>query len=149
MLFRSPLRKVTYKSPATEIVKSEEQRRLHKAFLRYHDPKSWPMIREALIRMGRTDLIGDGKQHLIPTYQPQTDGYRSARRKNSTPSKGDKAARTLLTQHTGLPPRATEDKPQWHKREQAKAAAEAKLRADRKRKPEGKGGKSNSPTKPR
>ena len=146
---KNPLRKVTYKSPATEIVKSEEQRRLHKAFLRYHDPKSWPMIREALIRMGRTDLIGDGKQHLIPTYQPQTDGYRSARRKNSTPSKGDKAARTLLTQHTGLPPRATEDKPQWHKREQAKAAAEAKLRADRKRKPEGKGGKSNSPTKPR
>ena len=146
---KNPLRKVTYKSPATEIVKSEEQRRLHKAFLRYHDPKSWPMIREALIRMGRTDLIGDGKQHLIPTYQPQTDGYRSARRKNSTPSKGDKAARTLLTQHTGLPPRATEDKPQWHKREQAKAAAEAKLRADRKRKPEDKGGKSNSPTKPR
>lgn len=147
---KNPLRKVTYKSPAMEIVKSEDQRRLHKAFLRYHDPKSWPMIREALIRMGRTDLIGDGKQHLIPAHQPQTDGYHSARRKNSTPTKGDKAARPLLTQHTGLPPRVTDEKqPQWHKREQAKAAAEAKLRADRRRKPEGKGGKSNPPAKPR
>ena len=149
---KNPLRKVTYKSPALEIVKSEDQRRLHKAFLRYHDPKSWPQIREALIRMGRTDLIGDSKQHLIPAHQPQTDGYQSARRKNSTPAKGEKAARPLLTQHTGLPPRATggaEDKPQWHKREQAKAAAEAKLRADRRKKPEGKGGKNKPSAKPR
>ncbi|HZJ91754.1 MAG TPA: YgiQ family radical SAM protein [Thiopseudomonas sp.] len=146
---KNPLRKITYKSPAMEIVKSEEQRRLHKAFLRYHDPKSWSQIREALIRMGRTDLIGEGKQHLISAHQPQSDDYRSARRKNSTPSKGEKAARPLLTQHTGLPPRATEDKPQWHKREQAKAAAEAKLRADRRKKPGSKGGKSKSPTKPR
>lgn len=149
---KNPLRKVTYKSPATEIVKSEEQRRLHKAFLRYHDPKSWPLIREALIRMGRKDLIGESKQHLVPAQQPQNDGYRSARRKNSTPNKGEKAARPLLTQHTGLPPRATgaaDDKPQWHKREQAKAAAEAKLRAERSKKPAGKGGKRSSPAKPR
>ncbi len=146
---KNPLRKVTYKSPAMEIVKSEEQRRLHKAFLRYHDPKSWAQIHAALIRMGRTDLIGEGKQHLISAHQPQTDDYRSARRKNSTPTKGEKGARPLLTQHTGLPPRATEDKPQWHKREQAKAAAEAKLRADRRKKPESKGGKSKSPAKPR
>jgi len=146
---KNPLRKVTYKSPAMEIVKSEEQRRLHKAFLRYHDPKSWPQIREALIRMGRTDLIGDSKSHLIPAHQPEADGYHSARRKNSTPSKGEKAPRPLLTQHTGLPPRATEDKPQWHKREQAKAAAEAKLRAERRQKPAGKAGKRSSPAKPR
>jgi hypothetical protein len=55
--------------------------------------------------MGRADLIGNGKHHLIPTYQPQTDGtYTSARRKNSTVT--PKAGR-LLTQHTGLPPRKT------------------------------------------
>ncbi|NLO54454.1 MAG: YgiQ family radical SAM protein [Gammaproteobacteria bacterium] len=149
---KNPLRKITYKSPAIEIVKSEDQRRLHKAFLRYHDPKSWPLIREALIRMGRTDLIGDGKNQLVPAHQPEAEGYRSARRKNSTPAKGEKASRPLLTQHTGLPPRATgtaDDKPQWHKREQAKAAAEAKLRADRSKKPAAKGGKRSSPAKPR
>ncbi len=151
---KNPLRKVTYKSPAMEIVKSEEQRRLHKAFLRYHDPKSWPLIHAALMRMGRSDLIGPSKNHLIPAQQPETDGYRSARRKNSTPAKGEKAARPLLTQHTGLPPRATgaaDDKPHWHKREQAKAAAEAKLRAERGKKPAGAGkaGKRSSPAKPR
>jgi len=25
--------------------------RLHKAFLRYHDPENWPLLREALQRM--------------------------------------------------------------------------------------------------
>ena len=111
---KNPLRKVTYKSDGVTIVKSEQQRRLHKAFLRYHDPKGWPMLREALERMGRADLIGNGKHHLIPTYQPQTDEYQSARRKNSTPAGskkvggGDKGKTVgrILTQHTGLPPRA-------------------------------------------
>jgi len=47
-------------------VKGLKQRRLHKAFLRYHDPENWPLLREALTAMGRTDLIGPGKQHLVP-----------------------------------------------------------------------------------
>jgi hypothetical protein len=69
-------------------------RRLHKAFLRYHDPNNWPLLREALKAMGRADLIGNGKHHLIPTFQPATDGsYQSARRKNSTPAPGQAAAR--------------------------------------------------------
>jgi len=149
---KNPLRKVTYKSPATEIVKSEEQRRLHKAFLRYHDPKSWPIIREALNRMGRSDLIGDGKNQLVPAQQPNSRGYHSARRKNSTPARDNKGARPLLTQHTGLPPRdkGDKEKPHWHKREQARAAAEAKLRAERGRGSRPRGGQRNTaPSKPR
>ena len=84
---RNPLRKVTYKSESVTIVKGERQRRLHKAFLRYHDPKNWPLLREALKAMGRSDLIGPGKHQLIPATQPAGDGtYQSARRKNSTPA---------------------------------------------------------------
>ncbi|WP_152208091.1 YgiQ family radical SAM protein [Marinobacter changyiensis] len=105
---RNPLRKVTYKSEKVGSVKDPQQRRLHKAFLRYHDAKNWPMLREALMAMGRADLIGDGKHQLIPKYQPATEGYHSARRKNSTPAGGGKAAKPLLTQHTGLPPRSTD-----------------------------------------
>ncbi|WP_314972723.1 YgiQ family radical SAM protein [Comamonas testosteroni] len=127
-----------------DIVRGEKRRRLHKAFLRYHDPNNWPLLREALKTMGRADLIGNGKQHLIPTFQPLVDGsYQSARKKNSTSTKagggigyttnkdgkavavrrrseeaslepkGDVRFRSsqpqpgkLLTQHTGLPPRA-------------------------------------------
>jgi len=71
-----------------DIVRGEKRRRLHKAFLRYHDPNNWPLLREALKTMGRSDLIGNGKQHLIPTFQPLVDGsYQSARKKNSTASK--------------------------------------------------------------
>ena len=83
--------------------------------MRYHDANNWPLLREALKAMGRSDLIGNGRHHLIPTFQPLTDGnYSSARRKNSTsaatpvkmpmavPAKG-----RMLTQHTGLPPRVT------------------------------------------
>ncbi|MBD9415703.1 YgiQ family radical SAM protein [Pseudomonas sp. PDM16] len=138
---KNPLRKVTYKSDGVTIVKSEEQRRLHKAFLRYHDPKGWPMLREALERMGRSDLIGNGKHQLIPTYQPQTDEYQSARRKNSTPAGSKKVAGNggdkgktvgrILTQHTGLPPRASDGSKAWDKREQAKAAAEARRKAEK------------------
>jgi uncharacterized radical SAM protein YgiQ len=46
--------------------KSKEQRTLHKAFLRYHDPDNWPMLRKALRRMGRADLIGSGDGFLVP-----------------------------------------------------------------------------------
>jgi uncharacterized radical SAM protein YgiQ len=94
-----------------DIVKGERRRRLHKAFLRYHDPNNWPMLRDALKAMGRADLIGNGKQHLIPTYQPLTTGsYQSPRRSNSTPGEQPKRKPplkgSLLTQHTGLPPKA-------------------------------------------
>ena len=115
---RNPLRKIHREATpedSVDIVRGDKRRRLHKAFLRYHDPNNWPVLREALKSMGRADLIGNGKHHLIPTYQPLTDGsYQSARRKNSTvapvkavaPVKG-----RILTQHTGLPPRVTGSAP--------------------------------------
>jgi len=112
---KNPLRKISRDSETVDIVRGERRRRLHKAFLRYHDPNNWPVLREALKAMGRADLIGNGKQHLIPTYQPLTDGaYTSARRKNSTPVKSSAkqpGPGRVLTQHTGLPPRVKGSKP--------------------------------------
>lgn len=63
---RNPLEKVRYKSEKLSICKDIDQRRLQKAFLRYHDEKNWPMLREALHELGRADLIGDGDKFLIP-----------------------------------------------------------------------------------
>ena len=51
-------------------------RRLHKAFLRYHDAENWPLLREALRRMGRADLIGNGRHQLVPSWQPPGTGQR-------------------------------------------------------------------------
>ncbi|APW42973.1 YgiQ family radical SAM protein [Rhodoferax saidenbachensis] len=108
---KNPLRKITRDSETVDIVRGEKRRRLHKAFLRYHDPNNWPLLREALKTMGRADLVGNGKHHLIPTFQPIGDGgYQSARKKNSTAAPVKAAAPVkgrMLTQHTGLPPRVT------------------------------------------
>ena len=123
---RNPLKGITRdaaRSETVDVVRGERRRRLHKAFLRYHDANNWPLLREALKAMGRADLIGNGKHHLVPSFQPATDGsYRSARRKNSSPASAKGAAVTpaarvqarpgrLLTQHTGLPPRDTGTRP--------------------------------------
>ena len=61
-------------SEPVDTIKGLKQRRLHKAFLRYHDPENWPLLREALKNMGRADLIGPGKKHLIPNWQPAGTG---------------------------------------------------------------------------
>ncbi len=66
---RNPLKKLHYKSERMVIPKKLEQRRLQKAFLRYHDPANWPQLRESLLKMGRGDLIGTGEEHLIPPEQ--------------------------------------------------------------------------------
>lgn len=67
---KNPLRKVTADSDNVPIPKAGNVRKLHKAFIRYHDPNNWPMLREALKNMGREDLIGNGKHCLIPAWQP-------------------------------------------------------------------------------
>jgi len=100
------LRKVSYKSEEVLQVKDAEQRKFHKALLRYHDPNNWEMLREALRKMGRADLIGDDDSHLIPTNQPETGrGYQAQRRKNTEQAHQRRTGKKLLTQHTGLPPR--------------------------------------------
>jgi uncharacterized radical SAM protein YgiQ len=63
---RNPLKKVDRQSPRVETARAGRQRKLHKALLRHHAPENWPLLREALRRMGRADLIGSGKGQLIP-----------------------------------------------------------------------------------
>jgi hypothetical protein len=92
---RNPLKRITRDSEEVLIPKGLKVRRLHKAFLRYHDPNNWPVLREALRRMGRADLIGNGRRHLVPAYQPPGTGGAPEGRRD--------AARPFRTQHVGLP----------------------------------------------
>ena len=50
--------------------------------------------------MGRADLIGNGKRHLVPTYQPIGTG-----RAHEGARKREPKATPFRTQHTGLPDR--------------------------------------------
>lgn len=62
----NPLRKVKRSSAPIPIPKGGRRRRVHKALLRYHDPKNWPLLRQVLIDLGMEQLIGSGKDQLIP-----------------------------------------------------------------------------------
>jgi uncharacterized radical SAM protein YgiQ len=99
----NPLKKIGRENVV--IPKGLKQRRLHKAFLRYHAPENWDLLRDALRKMGREDLIGNSKRHLIPRENLRTQAGRHQR---------------FLTQHTGLPPRDKGDKPFKKKRPQKK-----------------------------
>ncbi len=97
---KNPLKRVSRHSEEVVIPKGHKVRRLHKALLRYHDPDNWPVIREALKRMGRADLIGNGKHHLIPAYQPVA---RPGVARAGIPRPVGTGATRFRTQHTGLP----------------------------------------------
>jgi len=105
---KNPLHKVTRNSEEVYVPKGIKQRRLHKAFLRYHDANNWPAIREALKQMGRADLIGAGKHQLIPAWQPQGtgEGGEGARRphklRNGKIVETAQKTTPARTQHTGL-----------------------------------------------
>ena len=90
---KNPLRRVTRDSEEVHVPKGLKVRRLHKAFLRYHDANNWPMLRAALKRMGREDLIGNGKHQLVPRFQPRGTG-------KSPEGKRVASARPFRTQHT-------------------------------------------------
>jgi hypothetical protein len=117
---KNPLHKVTYKSEKVATAKSPEQRKLHKAFLRWHDPKNWPLLRKAMAEMGRQELIGDGENQLIPHYKAGEEQlvYEAHRRKNKggehqkrvgKSNAGKPQGGKVLTQHTGLPPKPRAD----------------------------------------
>jgi uncharacterized radical SAM protein YgiQ len=107
---KNPLRKISRTSEEVVIPKGIKVRRLHKAFLRWHDANNWPIIREALKRMGRADLIGPSKQHLIPAWQPQgtgdqAEGTRRPHKLRNGQIAGAKQGEfttPMRTQHTGL-----------------------------------------------
>ncbi len=89
---KNPLRRVGRNTETVFSPKGRRQRRLHKAFLRYHDPENWPLLRQALRDMGRADLIGNGKKHLVPAFQPRGSGAVTDHRRRPQ----------FRTKHTGV-----------------------------------------------
>ncbi len=85
-------------SQKVEAIKGLRQRRLHKAFLRYHDPDNWPVLREALKAMGRADLIGSRPEQLVPVHQPPGTGKAA-----STPRPAQRPGRMQKFTTKGVP----------------------------------------------
>ena len=99
---KNPLRKLSRQGgEVVGAVRSGRQRKLHKAFLRYHDPENWPLLREALKEMGRADLIGNGKKQLVPAWQPAGTG--NARTSPPIRRNGPVPAKHPVRQHRQRP----------------------------------------------
>jgi uncharacterized radical SAM protein YgiQ len=93
----NPLGRIRKDSEQVPTIRGLTHRRLHKAFLRFHDPKNWPMLRDALREMGRKDLIGSGNDCLVPV-----ESYRELkgkRQQKTHDARGGKP-RVARTTHT-------------------------------------------------
>lgn len=94
---KNPLNKVSRQGGDVFVVKGERRRRLHKALLRYHDPAGWPMIREALLEMGKGHLIGNGPDCLVPP-----EGRGELKGKSGAERSRSKGLRPALTRHSAI-----------------------------------------------
>jgi uncharacterized radical SAM protein YgiQ len=133
---KNPLKKVLGgKAEAVSVVKQGRTRRLHKAFLRYHDADNWPLLREALKEMGREDLIGNSKKHLIPLFQPAGTGRQPEGTR--TPRVEDKRAKPGSAKpHAAKPAPAKPGQPKSAQPKPARPAAGKPAQADRGRPPQ-------------
>ena len=115
---KNPLKGVKRNSEPVSVVRGGKQRRLHKAFLRYHDPHNWPLLREALKKMGRADLIGNGKRHLVPSWQPEASehGKKSGPRSAGSTVKRNKKKIAGKSKTTGKSNKKTSGKKKTAKR---------------------------------
>lgn len=95
---KNPIKPIRRDSEDVIAITGANQRKLHKAFLRYHDPENWPLLRETLTNMGRADLIGSGPEFLIPSFQPPGTGGKKGKSNNRgyKPKSGN-----IRTQRTG------------------------------------------------
>ncbi|WP_323931579.1 YgiQ family radical SAM protein [Aeromonas caviae] len=94
---KNPLNKVSRQGGDVFVVKGERRRRLHKALLRYHDPAGWPMIREALLEMGKGHLIGNGPDCLVPP-----EGRGELKDKGGAERSRSKGLKPALTRHSNI-----------------------------------------------
>jgi len=94
---RNPLKKISRTqakfAEKVFIPRRKKQRDLHKAFLRYHDPVNWPVLRDALKKMRRGDLIGNAPHQLVPT---ESGGYAKSEEKKQ----GRHSSKPFQTQHS-------------------------------------------------
>jgi radical SAM superfamily enzyme YgiQ (UPF0313 family) len=75
------------KKPVT-IAKNMRDRKLQRALMQFFKPANWFTVREALLEAGRSDLIGNGCDCLIPA-QPPKEAMEKRRRQANEAVEGD------------------------------------------------------------
>ncbi|MBQ4181854.1 MAG: YgiQ family radical SAM protein [Firmicutes bacterium] len=68
------------------------EKAMQRALIQYRKPENYELVREALVRAGRQDLIGWDRKHcLIPPRQPQ--GSKTAAAKQGRPASGPRSGK--------------------------------------------------------
>ena len=62
------------------------EKNLQRALLQFNNPKNKALVREALIKAGRQDLMGPGKDALI--WAPPSKGPKNPQKGRKTPPRG-------------------------------------------------------------
>ncbi|MGP0066923.1 MAG: DUF3362 domain-containing protein [Isosphaeraceae bacterium] len=63
-------------------------RKMQRALMQFFKPENYFMVREALLKAGRADLIGNGCDCLIPAHPPKA-AIEARRRKANEVAEGD------------------------------------------------------------
>jgi uncharacterized radical SAM protein YgiQ len=71
-----------------KVARNLRERKLQRALMQFFKPANWFEVREALLEAGRSDLIGNGCDALIPP-QPPTEALDARRRAANRAVKGD------------------------------------------------------------
>ena len=61
------------------VPKDEQEKRMQRALLQFKNPKNYKLVKKALTKAGRHDLIGRGKKTLIPENPPRKRRRRKGR----------------------------------------------------------------------
>ena len=56
------------------VPRDPHEKAMQRALIQYRDPKNYALVKEALLREGRADLIGFGEKFLIPPREPKPAG---------------------------------------------------------------------------
>lgn len=71
---------------------SFHEKAMQRALIQYRDPKNYELVKEALIRAGREDLIGYDRKHcLIPPRPMKKDGRKSGTDHSKSGTEGRKS----------------------------------------------------------
>ena len=87
------------------VAREPHEKALQRALIQYRDPKNYDLVKEALLREGREDLIGFEKECLIPPRK--NAGYQGAiarkqeGKKNKTAKDSGRKANTGSQKHAG------------------------------------------------
>ena len=87
------------------VPKNPHEKAMQRALMQYRNPANYALVKEALVKAGRTDLIGFTPQCLIRPYPPK-EPRRDAEKSEKQPAASQKPSR----KGTAQPPRAAAPK---------------------------------------